>query len=65
MLIAIVFAVLAVICAIGWLTMHISTGMLIWYLQKKGIPLPSSEEMKEGSRWVVQHLIGDLLGRKR
>lgn len=61
---AIVLAVVAGICAIGWLTRYISTATLLWYLQEKGIPLPSEKEMKAGTEWVVSHMVRDLFCRK-
>lgn len=56
----IVLAGLIIICALKWLTYYISSASLLWYLQKKGYPFPNESEMKEGSRFVVEHTLKDL-----
>lgn len=61
---AIVLAVVAGICALGWLTRYISTAVLLWYLQEKNIPFPSEEDMRSGAKWVVSHVVRDLFCRK-
>ncbi len=64
MLITVLLCILAV-CAVGWLTQYISTAALMWYIQEKNVPLPSDEEMKEGTRYVTKHLVNDLFRGKR
>lgn len=58
------FAILALVCAVGWLTRYVSGAALLWYIDKKGIPLPSDAEMAEGCKWAVQNMIKDLFGRR-
>ena len=56
-----------VIAAIGWikwLMQYISALTLVWYLTEKDFPLPSDEDMKQGSRYVVSHLFTDLCSGK-
>ena len=53
------------ICAAGWLFSRISTMTLIWYLQEKNVPFPSNEDLKRGSKFVVEHMFRDLLGGER
>lgn len=47
---AIVLAVVAAVCALGWLTRYISTAVLLWYLQEKRISPPSEEDMMRGAK---------------
>lgn len=60
---AILLAVAAV-CAIGWLSEHVSLLAVLWYLEEKKIPFPSEEEMKRGCKWATRHLVSDLTGRR-
>lgn len=60
-----ILGLLAAICAAGWLLQRISTMSLLWYLQEKNCPFPSSEEMKKGSRYVAEHMFRDVFGGKR
>lgn len=46
-----------IVCGIGWLTRHVSTLSLIYYMKKKQYPLPTDSESKECTAWVVSHLI--------
>lgn len=64
-MLCIVFAGLAVACAVEWLLSRISIMTLLWYLQEKSYPLPNDEELKEGTQYVVKHIITDLFGAKR
>ena len=61
MLIAIVVAVIG---WVKWLMQYISTLTLVWYLTEKGFPLPSDEDLKQGSRYVVSHLFKNLCSDK-
>ena len=54
---------LLLICVFGWAVQRISNMILLWYLQEKNCPLPSDEEMERGQKWVVNHIINDLLRR--
>ena len=64
-MLVVIFGVIALICAAGWFVQYLGAATLIWFLQEKGYPLPSDEEMKRGSRWVVAHLLNDLFGNVR
>lgn len=57
--------VIMVRCAVGWLSRYISNAALLWYIQEKKVPLPSDEEMKEGTRFVVEHMVSDFFPGKR
>ena len=50
---------------VKWLMQYISTMTLVWYLTEKGFPLPSDEDLKKGSRYVVSHLLKYLHSGKR
>lgn len=64
-MLCIVFAGLAIVCAVEWLLSRISIMTLLWYLQEKNYPLPTGEELKEGTQYAVKHIITDLFGAKR
>lgn len=49
----------------NWLTRYISCMALLWYISEKGIPLPSDEEMKVGTRYVAEHMVKDFSRGKR
>lgn len=57
----ILFFVLSVICAIGWLTTKISVLILAWYLTEKNVPRPTDADLKKGSDYVVKSILKDLL----
>lgn len=54
----------AVICAGGWFLRFISCAALLWYLDDKGVPAPSAEELKRGCDWALSHILSDVLSRK-
>lgn len=54
----------AVLCAGGWFIRFVSCAALLWYLNEKGIPAPSEEEMKRGCSWALSHILSDALCRK-
>lgn len=56
----IVLSLLVIVCAAGWLLDRLSTATLLWYLQEKNCPFPSNEEMRSGSRFVLEHMIKDF-----
>lgn len=64
-MIAVIFAVTTAICAIGWFAQYISTAALLWYIQEKGCPLPSDEDMKAGTKFVTEHMVKDFSRGKR
>lgn len=43
------------ISGIGWLTRYISTKALLYYLEQKGYPLPTDQEIKECTQTVAKH----------
>lgn len=55
-------AVIAVICGFGWFSMYLGNAGLLWYLSKRNVPFPTDEELKEGCRWALSHIIEDLRG---
>ena len=61
----IVLGCVAIFFAWEWFVQRIGAATLIWYLQEKGYPLPSGEEMKRGSKWVVNHFLSEKFGQKR
>lgn len=63
-MLTLILAVVAVICAIGWLARYISYAVLFWYLEQKNIPFPSEKEMEEGNRWVVLRIAKNFFNRK-
>lgn len=60
----IVLSCLVIVCAAGWLLNRLSAATLLWYLQEKNCPFPSDEEMRKGSRFVLEHMIKDFLKGK-
>lgn len=66
-MLSVILGIATVVCAVGWLGNRLSTLMLLWYLDKKGVPYPSKREVDEGTRWVVSHAIKDLFysGKER
>lgn len=54
---AIVFAVIAAICGIGWFVRWVNTMALIMYLIEKGYPTPTKEEWAEYSGKVLWNMI--------
>lgn len=51
-----VFVITTVICAIGWLSKHVSCVAMLYYMTIKGYKLPSDEEIEECTREAVKHL---------
>ncbi len=51
------FIVTTVICVLGWISRYISCMSLIYYIKKKGYALPSDEEIKACTKYVVKHLL--------
>ena len=49
----------------NWLARYISCMALLWYISEKGIPLPSDEGMKAGTRYAVEHMLKDFSRDKR
>lgn len=56
---------LLTVCIVGWFMQRISTMTLLWYLQEKNCPFPTGEELKKGSRFVVEHMLKDFFGGKQ
>ncbi|MGC4018358.1 MAG: hypothetical protein QM793_03445 [Muricomes sp.] len=52
----ILFVVTTIICGIGWLIRYISCTAMIYYVRKNGYKLPTDEELKECTQFVIKHL---------
>ncbi|MCD7886715.1 MAG: hypothetical protein LUG44_03740 [Clostridiales bacterium] len=63
-MVTIVLAAATTVCAINWFLRYLSCTALLWYLEQKGIPIPSDAEMEQGCKWAVKHTIKDLTSRK-
>lgn len=61
----IILIIAVLICAIGWWLKSVNALVLLWYLDKNGVPYPSKKEIDEGTRWVVSHMIMDLFDAGR
>lgn len=64
-MLVLIFAIAAVFCAVKWFVWRLSVMVLLRYMQRKDVPLPSEAEMREGGKWVAAHLISDLNSRKK
>lgn len=53
---SIVPLIVAFICAVNWLKWKVSTMAMVYYIQKNGYKLPSEQEMKECTQFVVKNL---------
>lgn len=56
----VIFAIVSLICGIGWLSRYISTAAMIYYINKKGYIQPDDNEIKECTMFVVKHIFSDL-----
>lgn len=56
----IVLVALIIVFAFGWLIQKISLASLLWYLNEKGYPFPSNEDLERGSQYAVTHFFEDL-----
>lgn len=63
-MIAGLFIATTIICAIGWFASKVSAAGILWYLNEKGYPFPSDEEMKKGTQWAAEHIIKDAFRGK-
>ena len=59
-MLAIIFAIAAMVCAIGWLVYWLVSLALILYMTGQDIPLPSRDEMKACLEAVIRNLIDDM-----
>ena len=57
---AIVLAVLLIICAVGWAQSAISVRTLIYYIYKKTEQFPNNDDLKECSAYVIKNIVRDL-----
>ncbi len=64
-MLALVFLITTIICACGWILNKVGQAALLWYLDEKGYPYPSDEEMRKGTRWAAEHFIQDAFRGKR
>lgn len=51
------FLIATIICAIGWIKYYIGALTLIYYMTSKDYILPSKNEMKACSTYVVKRLL--------
>jgi hypothetical protein len=56
----IILAVLAVVCAGGWLRQYVGSLVFLHYLDRKGYPLPSAEDVKTDSQWAAKKVLRGL-----
>lgn len=57
---AILFAAIAVVCAIGWFINRIMALALLMYIFGKGWPEPTKEEWRACTRQVIEKMLSDL-----
>ena len=50
-----------VFCAFKWFHNYIISAVLMSHMVRHGYPVPTDEETKEGTRWVLRHIIRDLM----
>lgn len=55
-MLTVIFAIMTIICAIGWLVSHVGVLALTYYIMKNGYPEPSGNELVECTRWVVKKM---------
>ena len=53
---SIVLLIVAFICAVNWLKWKVITMAMVYYIQKNGYKLPSEQETKECTQFVVKNL---------
>lgn len=51
-----VFVITTIICAIGWLAMHMATIILICYIEKKGYNKPTELEIDECAQQILKQV---------
>lgn len=56
----IILSVIAAYCAFRWFLQSINTMTMIWYIQKKNIPLPDERDIREGTKWVIERILDDI-----
>lgn len=55
-MLTVIFIVITIILGLAWLMKHISLLSLICYMEKKGYNMPDDNEIKECTRFVLEHL---------
>lgn len=63
-MLALLFFLTTVICAVGWLSQRISVLAILWYMDEEGVPLPSDEMIKRGCKWAASHMASDIISRR-
>lgn len=61
-ILALLFFLTTVVCAIKWLDMRFRFLALAWYFFEKGADSPSAADMDRCLRKVVKHMIKDFIG---
>ena len=51
---------IAMYCAFRWFLQYINTATMLWYMEKKKIPMPEAEDIREGTKWVTERIADDL-----
>ena len=54
---------LLVFASVLWFVQYalkLRIGALLWYIQKKGVPFPTEEEMREGTEFITRNRMLDL-----
>lgn len=62
--VSIILGVLLCIAIREWFIRYVANAALLWYIQEKGLPLPSDEDMKAGTQYAAEHLLKDLFQGK-
>jgi hypothetical protein len=60
-----VILAVAAIAALGWgiknrIAMNVGHAALLWYIQEKGLPLPTEKDLEAGTRYAVEHFKKDF-----
>lgn len=55
-ILTVLLGTIAVVCAAGWFLCSLSGRVLLCFMEKKGCPLPTRQELKECSREAVEKM---------
>lgn len=53
-----IFAILMIICLIGWLTCYISAKTLLLYMEARKYDMPSRKEIRKWTKQAARHTLG-------
>lgn len=51
-----IFIASTVVCGMGWLSTRIALNAMIYFIEKKGYPAPTSQEVDECTRYVAKKM---------